>query len=225
MRPERSTNCATPRTAVLAAWHSENEVWITTGVVAKPCRDHPRRPRLPVIIACLSVTHEHTIGVMTNQGAPLLTSNMVIGEMGGMLVVFLTLFGIVWWNRRRRDALRERPPEKAKLLRPAGYALQQRLQDVSDKADQAMLHLVGSGAVLGLCMGAFVPALAGLLHGQFTAAQALAPPKRYVFTCAGLFAFGFLLWGARSLLRLLQLTDEVRNYRLGLRGRSEEHTS
>jgi len=51
-----------------------------------------------------------------------------------------------------------------------------------------------------------------------TQEPSLKHPKGYVFTCAGLFTFGFLLWGARSLLRLLQLTDEVRNCRLGLRG-------
>jgi hypothetical protein len=75
--------------------------------------------------------------------------------VAGVAVVSLTLFAILWWSRRRRDALRERPPEKTKLLRPAGYSLEQRLQDLSEKGDVLMLHLCVSGVLFGLGTGAF----------------------------------------------------------------------
>lgn len=155
---------------------------------------------------------------MTPSAEPQFIPRLIIGEVVGMVLIFLTLFTTLWWSRRRRDALRERPPEKTKLLRPAGYALQQRLQDLSEEYDTVALHLFSSGGIVGISMAGFFPTVEALLSGQITMAQLFQHPKSYVAVFAAALIVGSLLWAIRSLVRLLQLRKEVRACRLGLRG-------
>src|SRR5437867_3469711 len=92
--------------------------------------------------------------------------------LAGCALVVGALLGLLQSKKLQREARRERPPQKEKLLRPAGYSAMCRLEDLTDKLFPALVQALVAGAVLGLTAGGFFyPVLEGLARGRFTAGQ------------------------------------------------------
>ena len=61
-----------------------------------------------------------------------------------------------------------RPPQREKLLRPAGYSAMRRIDALSEKWMSAAAQAVGAGMFFGLIVGTFYPLLAALAFGPVT---------------------------------------------------------
>jgi uncharacterized protein YneF (UPF0154 family) len=44
----------------------------------------------------------------------------VVGSLGAYALVVGSFWGLFWLKKRRREERKERPPQREKLLRPAG---------------------------------------------------------------------------------------------------------
>lgn len=123
---------------------------------------------------------------------------------------------------RRRKARKERPPQPAKLLRPAGYSSLCHVDDAFDKLFFAFMEAIGAGAIFGLFLGACFGPLAVVAHGlvlrQFSFAQLCAAPKSYMVFAILTAGLAALLWCIRSSLLTFRYEDEIRTWRLGARG-------
>lgn len=74
----------------------------------------------------------------------------IIGMMLGASMVAVTFIGLAWNNRRIRAARHERPPQRAKLLRLAGYSLQCQIDELTTKLHDAVIQAIAAGSVVGL---------------------------------------------------------------------------
>jgi hypothetical protein len=106
---------------------------------------------------------------------------------------------------RKRRKLTERPPQQEKLLRPPGYSLTLRLDDVGDKILNDILLACGFSGIAGACA-----AVASAL-------RAANAPALWLGLAAVLFA-GFAGAGALMARRVFRGFNEGLNVRLGLRG-------
>jgi Nuclease-related domain len=112
------------------------------------------------------------------------------------LIPSLVLLAVVFFERWQRKRKGERPPISEKLLRPAGYSLQQKLEDLNDANN---LQLVGT----------FLFSLAAVGCFSFVPTDYIG---RIIFlTVFGLCAAGCTVMAWRTLLK-------IRNYRRGLLG-------
>ena len=92
------------------------------------------------------------------------------------------------------------------------------LEELWEKAEFAMLQVVGASLVSGGVGGLLFPVVQGLVLARFTPGELIRAPKSYVLGSAALFGFGALLWAVRSFLIAAGLYEEIRNWRFGMRG-------
>lgn len=145
----------------------------------------------------------------------------------GYVALVIILVGVVLFPARfllklRQDARRRaqsgiKPPVRHKLLRPPGYQLVGRLDDL-------YFDIVGHLLSLGLAGAIFVPttSLVGiwvgfLLHGYPFEKLLADTPTQVLATGVG-GCLGGLLWVILAWRKCGTLATEIRNVRLGLRG-------
>jgi hypothetical protein len=125
---------------------------------------------------------------------------------------------LFWLKKRRREERKERPPQREKLLRPAGYSAMCRIEALSEKWMSGVAQAIGAGMFFGLTAGTLYPLVAGLALGQFTLGQVWNAPRSDVIIVAALVGIITLLWAVRAFQAVWRLEDELRNWRFGLRG-------
>ena len=121
-------------------------------------------------------------------------------------------------RRRRKVTRNERPPQQTKILRPAGYSLHCRIDDLSEKLSSAVVESVLAGALLGMVCSSFFPLVEGLVLRRFTYAQIRAHPLFYYIYSSLLLALSLVAWLIAAVVKSVQHHSELRNYRFGLRG-------
>jgi hypothetical protein len=139
-------------------------------------------------------------------------------SLGGCGLVVGTLFCLLKFKERQREARRERPPKKEKLLRPAGYSAWCRMDELSEKLLQGLVSALGAGAVFGVTVGGLYPLVEGLALGEFHVSQvwpALRSSSLGVLVLVAVAALAWAIWEIRVILRL---RDEMGNWQLGRRG-------
>ena len=136
-------------------------------------------------------------------------------QLAGSLVAYAlvvgTFFSLLWLKRRRREKRRERPPQREKLLRPAGYSAMCRVDGLAEKRMWAMFQAIGAGMVFGLTAGTLFPLFAGVALARFTVAQIWAVPKADVLIVVALVGLIALLWTIRGFQTLWKIDDELRS--------------
>jgi hypothetical protein len=137
----------------------------------------------------------------------------VIGSLVACALVLGVFWALFWLKRRRREERKERPPQREKLLRPAGYSAMRRIDALWEKCMSAVAQAIGAGVFFGLAVGTFYPLLAALALGQVWGA-----PKSDLIIVAALVGIIALLWAVRGFQAAWRLDDELRNWRFGLRG-------
>ena len=142
----------------------------------------------------------------------------VVGSLVACALVLGTFWGLFWLKRRRREERKERPPQREKLLRPAGYSAMCRIDALSEKWMSAAAQAVGAGVFFGLTVGTFYPLLEALALGKVTVRQVWSAPRSDLVVVAALAGAIALLWAVRAFQAVWRLTDELRNWRFGLRG-------
>ena len=98
-----------------------------------------------------------------------LNSAQVVGSLVACALVLGSFWGLFWLKKRRREERRERPPQREKLLRPAGYSAMRRIDALSEEWMSAAAQAIGTGVFFGLIAGTFNPLRAALALGQVTA--------------------------------------------------------
>ena len=136
----------------------------------------------------------------------------------GLLVVVIAFASLLLLKRRRRTSRNERPPDKDELLRPPGYSLLKRMEDLEEKFLFATGELCGAGVILGLLCSALYPAAEGLARHRFTFSDLRAYSASYVLLTLALMAVVALLGLVHGLTRASRFIDELWSCRLGLRG-------
>ena len=142
----------------------------------------------------------------------------VIGSLVACALVLGVFWGLIWLKRRRREERKERPPQREKLLRPAGYSAMRRIDALWEKCMSAVAQAIGAGVFFGLTVGTFYPLLAALALGRVTTRQVWTAPGSDVIIVAALVGIIALLWAVRGFQAVWRLDDELRNWRFGLRG-------
>jgi hypothetical protein len=163
-------------------------------------------------------------GAATYSSSPMQPNefDVIVSATVGMLAGGVVVLGIVvGWQRlkkRRREARRERPPQAEKLLRPAGYSALCRLEELADSLVTALFQAIGAGLVFGLMAGAFYPLLEGLALGRFTFAEIRHAPKSETLLAPACLVLIGLLWSIREITVVWKIEDQIRTWRLGMRG-------
>ena len=148
----------------------------------------------------------------------LIDTKMLFGVTVGAAAVVGAFIGVLSLERRRRAARSERPPVNTKLLRPPGYWLSCRLDDLETSLLIALAQTLGAGLLCGIMSVGLFPLGYGLLVGRFTFAQLRAAPNAHLLISVILFVLAAVLWLIRSFLQSLKFVKEMRHYRFGLRG-------
>lgn len=151
-------------------------------------------------------------------GAVGLNWTQVAGSLAGCALVVGAFFWLFRLKRRRKEERRERPPQKEKLLRPAGYSAMCRVDELAEKWTWAAVQAIGAGVIFGLTAGTLFPLVAGVALGRFTVAQVWAAPKSDVLIAVALVGLISLLWTVRGFQMVWITDDELRNWRFGVRG-------
>ena len=147
-----------------------------------------------------------------------LNSAQVVGSLVAYALVLGTFWGLFRLKRRRREKRNERPPQREKLLRPAGYSAMCRIDALSEKWMPVVAQAIGAGMLFGLTVGSFYPLLAEMALGQVTVRQVWSAPRADVIIVGALVGIITLLWAVRAFQAVWRLEDELRNWRFGLRG-------
>ena len=158
------------------------------------------------------------ISGMTQSEPAGLIGSQITGLVFGAGLVVAAFATLEWRKRRSRAARDERPPQQAKILRPAGYWLTCRLNELTEHFNSSLLQALAAGAVLGLVGTALFPVIEGLLLQRFSFAEIRGHPKSYIFLSGILVALSALAWAIRSIIQAHQIDGNIRNYRLALRG-------
>ncbi|MCP5525069.1 MAG: NERD domain-containing protein [Verrucomicrobiales bacterium] len=140
------------------------------------------------------------------------------GILVGLVVVSVCLGVGLWLQSLQRKSRAERPPVRQKLLRPPGYGLLQRLDALADKFLERIIHMLVTGALLGLVLTVLYPVFAAMLDGKITLGQlvhARGGPQVLSVMIAGL---GVLFWALWAVLKAASAVADMRACRLGLRG-------
>ena len=93
----------------------------------------------------------------------------VVGSLVAGALVLGKFWGLFCLKERWREERKERPLQREKLLRPAGYSAMRRVEALSEKWMSATAQAIGPGVFFGLIAGTCYPLLAALALGQFTA--------------------------------------------------------
>ena len=141
---------------------------------------------------------------------------VVAGVSMFALMGFVSL--LVWRQERHRRLCHQRPPQPEKLLRPAGYTLLLRLDDIMDKAMTKMFVGMGSAALLILAVTGLGPIAYGLLVGKVELNQLTHPRILGSVLMVALFALASLLALIYSAFSIFKHLNQARNCRFGLRG-------
>jgi hypothetical protein len=144
--------------------------------------------------------------------------DQIIGMICGAGFVFAVFLMIAWRRRRRKAIFLERPPQRAKLRRPAGYSLQCRIDDLSERWVFALMQAVFSGSVLGLLCAGFYPIVIGLILRRFSLSEIRNAPQSYWLISAAALGVAITAWSIKSIAEAFSLQQEIRNCRFGLRG-------
>ncbi len=124
-----------------------------------------------------------------------------IAVFAGMAIpVTVFVFAFLWQRRKWQT---HKPPQQEKLLRPAGYSLGLRVEELADQGLERLMMACLFGTISG--------GLAHVVGIQF------AVGSKYVWGSA-LALFTFAGFSAKSAYKAYRLIDELRNARLGLRG-------
>ncbi|MDE2103401.1 MAG: NERD domain-containing protein [Patescibacteria group bacterium] len=139
---------------------------------------------------------------------------MAIGA--ALAVAIFSIYALI--KRRHKEARNERPPQQTKILRPAGYSLSRRIDELSEKFNMMVTGSVVAGMVLGLLLTGIYPIIEGLLLQRVTFSELRAQPDFYYA-----YSLGFLMLSAvaamfGAIARSIQINNEMRNCQLGLRG-------
>ncbi len=135
---------------------------------------------------------------------PLYVNLTTLCVLLAFLIPTLVLMCAVMVERKRRR-FSEKPPQQEKLLRPAGYSLAIRLEEIQD----AMLEKLLIACVL--C------GIAGAAATTFASCMALPAPVIYTLV-SGALLFVSGVAGTVLTLRVFRGFTKARNMRLGLRG-------
>ena len=117
----------------------------------------------------------------------------------------VAVFAVAWAIERRRTRRKEKPPQQEKLLRPPGYSLGIRLENLQDRVLNDLLLASVLCSVGGVC---------ALTTGLFLGHNVPALWSAAVLVLFAVFAG----WGTWRVLRAFRTLYEARNVRLGLRG-------
>lgn len=142
----------------------------------------------------------------------------LLGLLGGIGVTSLALWFAVRRDNRQRKERNERPPETSKLLRPPGFGLQQRLDQLGDEQHEAIFQLLLPTVILGILVSGLIPVFVALVQAPAAVAQLLTTPislSLLLLVCA-IIGSAFWLWN--RLRRVMQLRKLIRCSRLGMRG-------
>jgi len=141
-----------------------------------------------------------------------------LGSTIGALFVVAIFVGLVWLKRRRKTARTERPPQKERLLRPPGYSLSRRIDDLSDRATFWALQALAAGSLFGLIGSSLYPLVAALVLQRVTFAAVRDWPQSYVLISSACLGLAAVLWTIRSVALAIRGFNEMEYYRFGLRG-------
>jgi len=125
---------------------------------------------------------------------------------------------LLWLKHQRRVARNERPPQKAKLLRPPGYSLLKRLDQLDTKFLSAVLEIMVAGAIFGIGIIGLYPILKGLASHHFTLTQLRTEPGFFVLLWGAVITLASILSIVHGLARISKFLDDWRNCVLGRRG-------
>jgi hypothetical protein len=142
----------------------------------------------------------------------------VAGVLAALGLIFVTFFCLKRLKQRRREESGERPPQREKVLRPAGYSAMCRMDDLAEELVSAVIQAAGAGMVFGVIVATFSPLLTALALGKFTLAQMWAMPGSDLLVVAALLALIALLCAVRAFQRVWKIDSELRNWRFGMRG-------
>ena len=142
------------------------------------------------------------------------TFGMIIGA--GLAVTIFSAYA--WWKHRHKVARNERPPQPTKILRPAGYSLSCRIDDLSERLNLAIIESVTAGATLGLLLAGIYPFIEGLILRRFTFTQLRAEPGFYYVYSLLILTVSAIAWMTAAIVKAIQRKNEMRNCRFGLRG-------
>jgi hypothetical protein len=137
--------------------------------------------------------------------------------IGILIALAASLIGLQVKLRRRRQ-LGERPPQPEKLLRPAGYSLQQKLENSHEELLFALLQLIGAAAVLGPALYLCAKVTAVFWRKLFNPMELLSVPHGYAVLLLPVATLALIAWAGWNLWRVFKLVEEGRSYHLGLRG-------
>lgn len=149
---------------------------------------------------------------------PHLNWSQLIGVLSGSVIVMMTFLGLARQRRRMREKLVEKPPQREKLLRPAGYYLQCRIQELNEEWSSELLQAICAGAVTGFLISSLYPLLEGLVLRKFSLDQIVSTPNSAVLISTIALAISSSAWSIKAITKSLRLHRELRNYQFGLRG-------
>ncbi len=159
-----------------------------------------------------------SLPLMTQPGVGGFGWNMLLGEVMGALVVIGAFIGRFKIRKLRAEARKERPPQREKVLRPAGYSASCRIDDLMERRLLSFVYTFASAMTVGIMCIGFLPLAQGLVAGRFTFAQMRGVANRHLlWTGVGMTvaAVAGVIWCFR---RTATLDDELRNWRFGVRG-------
>jgi hypothetical protein len=141
----------------------------------------------------------------------------------GALFAGIGLLAMLDWQKRRRAKRGIRPPIETNLLRPAGYSLQSRVQELDEKLNNSMILILLMGGALALLASlvggvVFSPKMAEWLHQNGGPSAYFRRPMLPTTLGAILFLTGNTFGLIYEWCRFNRLVAEMRNHRLGLRG-------
>jgi hypothetical protein len=155
---------------------------------------------------------------MTQPEAPAFGSSQIIGIVLGIGLVVAAFAVLAWLKRRSQVTRHERPPQRAKILRPPGYSLTCRIDELADQFTSSVMQAVGAGAVLGLAGAALYPLMEGLVLRRFTFAEIRSHPQSYVLLSVAALGLSALAWTIGNIIQAAKIHRNIRNCRFGLRG-------
>jgi hypothetical protein len=144
---------------------------------------------------------------------------LLAGEIIGILLVVLVASAAIRLRKRRRDQREERPPQRTKLLRPPGYSLQQRSQDLVEKAHDSAQLIVLSGIVLGVALISFVQIsfIIARHHDEISEHQ-LYSKFLTIGIGTGVLLLASVIGTVLGFRKMFGIHEEIRCCSLGLRG-------
>ena len=146
------------------------------------------------------------------------TLKIVSGIFLGPLLAIGLLFWFLHLKRGQRKRRKERPPQKTKLLRPAGYSLQCCLEVLEETFTQTLILVSLGAALFGIALVGLVPLAMALALRELTLAEAMRPPLVYGWMSGSALLIAGLAFAFAQSIRVNRQLTEIRDRRFGLRG-------